>query len=161
MALTGQGAIMSTALKAVVLAVSFTLLGGASLAFGQVYSWVDENGKKHFGDRIPPQYQDQADEYDLKETNSSQKIERVEYVQPTQRRTTSASSNQRGVEDFFGSQAGVNGGSCEAQKAAYKRAQDCWAQCRTVGAYGGRGGGAVNASHSACRSCQNLPKPKC
>lgn len=27
----------------------------------QMYSWTDESGKKHFGDRVPPKYEKQAD----------------------------------------------------------------------------------------------------
>ena len=39
---------------AAVLAVS--LAGQALAAGGKIYRWVDENGKVHFGDAIPPEY---------------------------------------------------------------------------------------------------------
>jgi hypothetical protein len=43
----------------------------ASLLFSTViqagvYTWIDENGKKHFGDVIPPQYAGQVDGVDVK-----------------------------------------------------------------------------------------------
>ena len=47
---------MSKLLHALVLSTTLLLLGASPLAFSQVYSWVDENGKRHYGDRIPPEY---------------------------------------------------------------------------------------------------------
>ena len=152
---------MSTVRQALLLALTFIFLGAGIVAHGQVYSWVDENGKKHFGDRIPPQYQDQAAEYEMKETNSAKAVEHVEYATPTQRPRSSgrsvATSGQFGLSG--GSRSSAGGGSCEAQKAAYERAQACWGNCRQFNSSGGRAG--INAAHSACKKCQNLSKPKC
>ena len=42
----------------------YLLLVTAFLAFptaAEIYSWVDENGKTHFGDRAPEQFQDKAE----------------------------------------------------------------------------------------------------
>ena len=39
----------------------FLLLLLSVPAQAEIYTWVDENGKKHFGDRVPEKYKTQAD----------------------------------------------------------------------------------------------------
>ena len=42
-------------LLAAAIALAATFVSGTAGA-GQLFRWVDENGKVHYGDRIPPQY---------------------------------------------------------------------------------------------------------
>lgn len=37
-------------------------------AFSEIVKWVDENGKVHFGDKVPPEYADQSTQVEI-ETN--------------------------------------------------------------------------------------------
>ena len=37
----------------------------SSVIQAEVYTWIDENGKKHFGDIIPPQYAGQVDDVEV------------------------------------------------------------------------------------------------
>jgi hypothetical protein len=135
--------------------LAMVLLFASPLAWSQVYSWVDENGRKHFGDRIPQKYQDQAAEVEMGETNSSQAVvsrPRSSSQSGNRSRSTSGSGSPSPSEvDSSSGSADLD--SCEAQQAAYSRAQSCWAQCRK--------GGKINAARSACRSCENIKKPRC
>lgn len=38
------------------------------LAADEIVKWVDEKGKIHFGDKVPPQYKDQAEQVETKPT---------------------------------------------------------------------------------------------
>ena len=131
------------------------------LALSQVYSWVDENGKKHFGDRIPPQYQDQASEYKIAEPNSAEAVEpttrRPVQTSPYSTRSSSDSAGSRTRYENHGTVA--SDGSCQARKAAYERAQECWGQCRQYNAYSGTS--KINAASQRCSRCPNLEKPRC
>ncbi len=159
-----QGSTMSntsTSFRTLVLSAALLLVGASPLAFCQVYSWVDENGKKHFGDRIPEQYRDQGSEYEMGQTNSS------DAVKPQARPQPKPSSNQYSYENYkpIANKPASNSrskysnpNSCEAQKEAYARAQACWSRCRE---YRADGSSRINASGSACRGCSNMKKPSC
>lgn len=50
---TRKGGWLALALS---IGLSVSLAGEALAAGGKIYRWVDENGKVHFGDSIPPEY---------------------------------------------------------------------------------------------------------
>lgn len=54
--------------KALTLFTALSFLALSSLA--ETYSWIDENGKKHFGDKVPPEYKDSAKQVDLPPLNT-------------------------------------------------------------------------------------------
>ena len=114
--------------------LALTLLFFSSLALGQVYSWVDENGKKHFGDKIPPQYQNQASEYDLKETNTSQatEVQKKSRVQQVDSNTSwyTDRDNRNSYNTSTRSTSSSSSSSCEAQKRAYEESKWCFESCR-------------------------------
>jgi hypothetical protein len=37
--------------------------------YSEVHTWVDEQGKRHFGDAVPPEYAEQANKVDIEEPN--------------------------------------------------------------------------------------------
>lgn len=50
---------------------ALVLLGAAILSFSfpvhaEIYTWIDENGKKHFGDEVPEKYKDQKKQVKVK-----------------------------------------------------------------------------------------------
>jgi hypothetical protein len=49
------------------------LIFQAPLSVAEIYSWVDEKGKTHYGDKIPQQYRDSSQEVDVKKPNGYEK----------------------------------------------------------------------------------------
>jgi hypothetical protein len=125
------------------------------LALSQIYSWVDENGKKHFGDKIPPQYQDQGSEHQLSDINTSEAVQ----VEPAKRSSQNSQSMPWAEIDTEAIQRSHNSlpsmptaqpSGCAGQKAAYKQSSDCFAICR-------RGSSNV----ASCGHCKQMKKPQC
>lgn len=130
------------------------LLCGRPVA-AEVYKWVDENGKTHFGDAVPEQYQAQQEtlnpeanivESDLKKgyKPAPPAADPRWTVQPPTLRMPPVRSPVP--------TAGT-GGDCESQWAAYQRAKVCFNHCGTETSSGGR-----NVSRCACT---DVPKPRC
>lgn len=134
------------------LLLTLILLLLSPLTSSQIYSWVDENGKQHFGDQIPPQYQDQAQEYDVPETNSSEAVE-VDTSRPT---GTSRPRSAAGDGASDSAQPSLRsskpaGNSCADLKAAYAESQRCFTACRMRG----------NNNIANCGHCTQMKKPDC
>jgi hypothetical protein len=137
---------LPTAKRRFFISIAASLLLASPLAWSQIYSWVDENGRKHFGDKIPQEYQDQASQYEMPEINTTPAVEVRE--QP------SSSSSQTGS-----SRSGASSGSskrassCEAAQQEYQRSVSCYAKCRSLV------GGVNNVTR--CGHCKNVKKPDC
>ena len=130
------------------LALLFLL--ASPLSLGQIYSWVDENGNKHFGDKIPPEYQDQASEYEVPETNSAQAIEPQTRRQAISR-PRQAPAREQTQNDSMPTQAAREPRTCEERKAAYAESTACFNSCRT--------GSSNNIAN--CGHCKQMKKPNC
>lgn len=51
------------------LLLSSVLICLSSTSFADIMKWVDENGKTHYGDKVPEKYQTQAKPIDTKNSN--------------------------------------------------------------------------------------------
>ncbi len=131
--------------------LSLCLLSVSQLLYAEVFTWVDENGKTHYGDRIPEQYKEQADEVEvnvntmpLKENNDASKD-----ILKTEKKSSSSSRNN------YNNQTKAQ--TCEQQKAAYEASKQCFERC-----YASQGGGLYGGGVNAAKcSCTDAKKPKC
>lgn len=118
----------------------------APTGWTQVYSWVDENGRKHYGDTISPEYKNQATEVKLSKPNTAAAVEVDSSAAPK-----SAAGSERRKPNIV-----IPGGgepSCEERWEAYRQSQECFMGCRALR------GGRINTT--ACGHCTNVKKPDC
>ena len=122
-----------------------------SPAMSEIYTWVDNNGKKHFGDSIPKKYQDQGSEYEVSKTNSSQavKTEKITVYRPSADVYSRDTKSDKNLEDYLPKPKEK---SCKELKDEHLMNKSCFAACRS-GNNGNVGG--------ACSHCTNTRKPKC
>ena len=126
--------------------LSALLVCVAPAAWSQVYTWVDENGRKHFGDSVPPEYEGQAVEVKLPKPNSAAAVEVDD----------SAALRAREEREQRKPNIVIPGGdepTCEEKKEAYRKSQECYMECRVLR------GGQINTT--ACGHCTNVEKPDC
>jgi hypothetical protein len=143
---------LPTAKRRFFISVAAIVLLASPLAWSEIYSWVDENGKKHFGDKIPPEYQDQASPYELSEINTSEAVE----VQKQPSSSSSSTGSSRSGASSGSLDRPTSSGrasSCEVAKQEYQRSLSCYANCRVLV------GGVNNISR--CGNCKNVKKPNC
>ncbi len=150
----------------------FLLLLLSVPAQAEIYTWVDENGKKHFGDRVPEKYKTQADNVELNmyqptaeeiaETQRrNQEMERTRRRMESSRRASSSSS-RGGYVTTASTSKSRSSNSCADQKARYEEAKRCFAGCQTRVAappWQGRRGTVLNNDN--CGHCTNVSKPSC
>jgi hypothetical protein len=135
----------------------------ANPASAQIYSWVDENGKTHFGDRVPEKYKKQSEDL-TEETSVNNVSDAVEPRQPVyipdQKNRTSTSLNSSSKTN---SQQPSNSNSCQAQWAAYRSAEACYNQCAQNYSNNvpGSHGQTYTRNTSACGRCRDAKKPSC
>ncbi len=118
-------------------------------AHSEIYSWVDKDGKKHFGEEVPKEYQKQSKAIDVKPVNRMQATEITEAPQQSIKQShpayTSPEDNPSQKTD-----------GCEQQKQAYENSVLCYASCKNNG-----DGIAYVNNVASCGHCQDLKKPDC
>jgi hypothetical protein len=144
-------------------------------AHAEIYSWVDDNGKKHFGDRVPEKYKDQADNVELKMYQPTEQD-----IEETKRRTDELIQNRKLMESTHRSVSSSRntskknkkqyGSTYDKQMAEYQSAKACFAACQTKvpsapylkqgpgGSYASPGRMVIN--NDACGHCKNVKKPQ-
>jgi hypothetical protein len=130
--------------------LSLTLLLSTSFVYAEIYSWVDKDGKKHFGQEVPKEYAKKSTVIDVKSVNVMDETK----VSPPPRTTNKTTYQQThtGQDDSY-----ENLSSCEQKKRAYEESVACYADCRLPKE---ESGGRVN-NVSACRHCVDAKKPNC
>jgi hypothetical protein len=137
---------LPTAKRRFFISVAASLLLASPLALSQIYSWVDENGRKHFGDKIPQEYQDQASPYEISDINTTPAVEFQEQPASSPSKTGSSRSSAS-------SGSSKRASSCEAAQQEYQRSVSCYGKCRSLV------GGGNNVTR--CGHCKNVKKPDC
>lgn len=122
-----------------------------SCTHAEVYSWVDKEGKKHFGQEVPKEYANQSKVLEVKEVNSMDATKVSATPQP--RRTYQQQSARQLPTQQDNYNQNLN--KCEQQQLAYERSLQCYASCRNKDA---RAAGVNNVS--AC-NCVDVKKPNC
>jgi hypothetical protein len=125
------------------------LLCAYSLAYAnEIYRWVDENGRTHFGDSVPAKYKKSATRVDarqLEPTDAQQRqaaeragLERAAFerarARPAQEENARVPSRRIPPEQSAG--AGPSGNAnaldCETAQRLYRESIDCFARYMTV-----------------------------
>lgn len=132
--------------------LSLVFFVSAGFANAEIYSWVDKDGKKHFGQEVPKEYAKKSTVLDVKSVNVMDETK----VQSTPRNSNRPSFPQpqaaAAENDTY-----ENLSSCEQKKRAYEESVACYAECRLPKE---ASGGRVN-NVSACRHCVDAKKPNC
>lgn len=131
--------------------ITLCLLLACVGAHSEIYSWVDKEGKKHFGEKIPKEYLKQSTIIDVKPVNSMQ-AEKVSDPPPPKTNIPLDSASTPPEENH----RSQNLNSCELQKQAYENSVRCFSRCQN----GGEGAGYVN-NVSGCSHCTDVKKPDC
>ncbi|HZT64100.1 MAG TPA: DUF4124 domain-containing protein [Burkholderiales bacterium] len=125
---------------------------------GEVFRWVDENGKVHYGDAIPEKYKQQAKKVDS--SGGVTDAQRQEAESRTARERARAESLQKARESKAGTPQPAAptpadvpkaGDECEEQLRKYLESQDCFAPY--VNATGG-------IKPEAFQHCTEVKQPK-
>lgn len=152
----------------------------AAPAHAEIYKWVDENGKVHFGDRVPEQYKDQAGDVDVEvrqptEEEIAEAEKRSAELKASRMRMQSTNRAQHGSGGYY---PGANRKSSTApasaydrQMAEYRKSQACFASCavtvhrvpitrRLPDGTTYQMPGGTRRDLSACGHCRNVKKPQ-
>lgn len=135
-------------IKLFILGLAFSFSG----SHAEIYSWVDKDGKKHFGQEVPKEYAKKSTVLDVKAVNSMDETKtRPNYQSassPVPQPLPRANTQDNGDENLS---------RCEQQKRAYEESVACYARCRLPkDSYGPR----VN-NVSGCTQCVDVKKPNC
>jgi Sec-independent protein translocase protein TatA len=142
--------------------VALLLFGSLSLATyaADVFRWVDENGKIHYGDSVPERYKQAAKKLDAERANVTS-AQRQEAEARLAREKAAAESMRRAREAKLGATqsssakspdiARVDGNAgCAEQMKRYQESLDCFAPYRTA-----RGG----IKQEAFQHCTEVKQP--
>jgi len=145
-----------------------------SFAAATMYTWVDDKGVRHYSDKVPTKYKDQATPMGSQKTNvmKSTKVPKVShrYKKPkpakTQAKSKTPRGNKRKQRTPNISQSQYAKMNCKQQWSAYKQSEQCYNKCagsvdRTT--YVSRGSVWEERSRdmSGCGHCVDLKKPDC
>ena len=150
--------------------VVIVLLLFTSISHARVYTWVDENGKKHFGDIIPSQYQGQVDDVNVeihtptekqvqdakgRANNYSREVKSIK--KKRQERRDNAKRNAQAKKKREKSSSN----DYESRMAEYRESEACFIRCRrpiiVENSYGLKYQQGFDLS--ACGHCKNVKKP--
>lgn len=132
----------------------------------QVYTWVDENGVKHYGDRIPEKFRQSANQVDANwhEPSADELAEartRVNATKPNRRRANNQVRYSASPATTNGAQKNYSN-DYERKVAEYEESRACFKKCqvRIPGGWNPRTGSFPGGfDNSACGHCTSVPKP--
>lgn len=133
------------------IALGLLLASCSLLAQAELYTWVDKNGKKNYGDKVPPEYAKDAKVVESKKANTMEKPPSVYYYQTPR-------NNQGNQQEQGQMPAPVTAdSSCAAQQQAYEDSLACYNDCRRQG----KNRQEHYNNVSACGHCVDVKKPNC
>lgn len=130
----------------------------AQISFSEIYTWVDEKGRKNFGDKIPERFQKSGDEVSLNNLNTmlAPKITKTENVISLDVNDNNEVENSTIKNNKKYPQKNIKSlqknRSCDEQVAEYQRSLACFSQCRNSN-------GSIN--RAKCPTCENVVRPSC
>lgn len=143
--------------SALLVAIALSILAGWAHA-ADIYRWVDEKGKTHVADTVPPQYKNRAEKVDTSVSEVSEK-QRAEASARASRQKAAAAASQAPVTPRTGvitpdSKPGASGlddarAKCEERRRAYAESQRCFGQYTT----------AFGIRAEAFQHCTEIPDP--
>jgi hypothetical protein len=132
----------------------------------EIYKWVDEKGKTHFGDRVPQQYQKNAGNVDVNiRQPSADDIaaaqQRNEDLANSAKMMESSQSARRKSGSSARNKTGKSGSGYDKQMSEYRLAKSCYAACQVRRpVMPGQGRTGFYLDNSACGHCTDATKPQ-
>lgn len=131
-----------------------------SAASAEIYRWTDENGKVHFGDRVPEQYRTNTENLEVKAHNVLESDMKRGYVpreQVTQHEPGAVASQPPRRSEKAPPQTTLRSSidECQNQWQSYYQSKACFDSCAIYI----RAGTARNVSN--CGHCQAVSLPTC
>jgi hypothetical protein len=143
------------------IALLFLLCSASLMALGgEVFKWVDENGKVHYGESVPERYKRNAKKVDLTDVEGSS-AQQEEAKARAARDKARAESLQRARErqadapqpaTALPAEVPMAGDECEEQMRKYLESQDCFAP------YVNANGGGIKPE--AFQHCTEIKQPR-
>lgn len=143
--------------SAMLLAVSLTVWGAWAHA-ADIYRWVDEKGKTHVADTVPPHYQKRAEKVDTSPSELSEKQRAEARVRASKQKSaaerTPSAPPRAGVIAPTTNKPGASGlddarAKCEERRRAYAESQTCFGRYTTV----------FGIHSDAYQHCTEIPDP--
>lgn len=128
------------------------------VANADTYMWIDNDGRKHYGDRVPTEYKDTAVKIGAKSTNT---VELKSTNESNARVLDKRDDHRSGNSAFSKTGAGSsgNGVNCEEKKRAYQASRTCFSSCQQIMA--DRDGNIRGSNNANCGHCRDLKRPNC
>lgn len=123
------------------------------LAHAQIFSWVDEQGVKHFGDQVPEKYKKDKSEVSLNKLNTAQSVDTAKLNELSENIKASNDKREESkpkLEEVATEQAKPQ--TCEEQIEEYERSYACFNTCRNAN-------GSIN--RAKCPDCVSVTRPAC
>ena len=153
---------MSESSNALLRAACFVMIGLAPFAAegAELFKWVDEKGRTHYGESIPDQYKKKATKIErtISDPTDAQRRDAVERSAKEKLRATEApgaapdTPPSNTTPQPTVSNTNVRGDSCEEQKQRYLESDLCFAPFRNAN-------GTIKAE--AFRHCVEVKEPRC
>ena len=126
------------------------LFVGSSSVRAGVHTWVDDDGHRHFGDRVPPGYRSQSRSIPIEPSPGVDRVQPdlPEIGLPGDREAPAESASEARTRKDPAEM------SCEQRRRAWRRSKACYAECRQEI----RDGGWNNAR---CGHCREMTRPDC
>jgi hypothetical protein len=139
------------------------LLCFAQISLAQVFTWTDENGKRHFGDEVSTPGNRRESPVKVPPANVAERFTANPKPDSAPQTAGEAGSNAPPIIPAQGqkSQSGMgvkqSQAACEAKKQAHASSVACYASCgRTICPHR-----RCRINNAECGHCQDLPPPNC
>jgi hypothetical protein len=140
------------------------LLCFAQISQAQVYTWTDENGKRHFGDEVSTPENRRESPVKVPPPNIAERFTPTLKSDSASQTSGEVGSNAppaipaQGQRSQSGAGAKQSQNMCEAQKQAYASSAACFAACGRTICTRGQG---CRRNNSECGHCQAMSPPNC
>lgn len=144
------------------------LLGGSGVAGAQVYTWTDEQGRKHFTDEAATPGNGRTKRVEVTPPNLANRFVPSSSTttttlpaegSPTKPDVTVAVAPNTGFQSKNARKKNFTREECASLKQAYDASSECFAACSTpanANGYGQKGRNNANCGH-----CQQMIMPRC
>ena len=127
-------------------------------AQSEIYSWVDKDGKKHFGEEVPKEYLNQSKTLEVKPINTMDATKAPKKPKEMEKTAFQLEQERRFIPPEEDNRPTQNLSSCEQRKKAYEQSVSCYSSCRSIQV---DRNGQQRSNVSNCRQCVDVKRPDC